>query len=253
MVQDTLPDAIRRLPPGWRGQFYADVASTQDVARAAAKAGAPSRSIFVADFQSAGRGRQGRSWLARPGTALMLSMLLRQSGEPRPWRSTALMSVALVEALEAVLPDLAGVAIKWPNDVLIDGRKVAGVLAESTSNGAESTVIVGIGLNVLATREDLAEIPSPATSVALASGAEIDRGVLLLELVGRVDEWLTKPEAELQTTWQGRLWGRGQRARLADVDLDEEVVILGATLDGALRVRLADGRELSTTTGELML
>jgi BirA family biotin operon repressor/biotin-[acetyl-CoA-carboxylase] ligase len=252
MVQDTLAQAVHHLPAGWRGEFYAEVGSTQEVARAAVHSGAPSRSIFVADHQSAGRGRQGRSWLDRPGQALMLSILLRQSAEPRPWRSTALASVALVEALEAVLPELDDVAIKWPNDVLVGGRKLAGVLAESMWDGVQSTLIVGVGVNVHSTEDDLAAVAARATSVLLATGQRIDRGKLLLQLVHRLDAWLARPEAELQATWQSRLWGRGQRVRLMDLDRDEEVVVLGASFDGALRVRLADGREVLTNTGELI-
>ncbi len=183
----------------------------------------------------------------------MLSILLRQLGEPRLWRSTALASVALVEALDALVPKLEEGAIKWPNDVVVGGRKLAGVLAESSWDGVESVLIVGVGVNVHSSEPDLADIASPATSVWLASGTHLDRGTLLLELLKNVDRWLERPEAELQEVWQSRLWRRGQRVRLVDVELDEEVVILGADFDGALRVRRADGREVSTTTGELIL
>jgi BirA family biotin operon repressor/biotin-[acetyl-CoA-carboxylase] ligase len=251
MHRDTLSAALECLPAGWHGRYLAEVTSTQDVARVAARSGAPSRSIFVADYQTAGRGRHGRMWLARPGQALMLSILLRQSGEPRPWRSTALASVALVGALDALVPRLTHLAIKWPNDLVVDGRKLAGVLAETASDGADWTSVVGVGVNVSSTASDLAPVGAPATSVLVEAGEPLDRGALLLELVQRIDEWLRRPEGELQAAWQSRLWGRGQRVHLADVELDEEVVILGASLDGALRVRRADGREVSTTTGEL--
>ncbi len=136
---------------------------------------------------------------------------------------------------------------------MVGGHKLAGVLAESSSDGVESALIVGVGVNVHSSARDLADLASPATSVWLASNVHLDRGVLLRELLKNVDRWLQRPEAELRGAWQARLWGRGQRVRLADVDVDEEVVILGADFDGALRVRRADGRELSTTTGELIL
>jgi BirA family biotin operon repressor/biotin-[acetyl-CoA-carboxylase] ligase len=181
----------------------------------------------------------------------MLSILLREHGsEPRPWRCTAMASVALVEVLE---PRIQEVRIKWPNDVLIDGRKVAGVLAESTWDGQHLTVIVGLGLNVSTSAEALAGIDKPATSLLVASGQRFDRGELLRELIGRIDSWLGRPQEELHQAWQSRLWGRGQSVRLADLDSEQDVVILGAGFDGALRVRLADGTERSTTTGELIL
>jgi len=209
----------------------------------------------VADFQSAGRGRHGRTWLAQPGQALLVSILLRQPAPAaRLWRSTALAAVALAEAIEHLVPTLTA-AIKWPNDLLIDSRKVAGTLAETSSDGLSVVLIVGVGTNVNTVQDELEAIGVPATSLRVASGQTVDRGELLLAFVARLDYWLARPEADLRERWQHRLWGRGQKLRLADVDLDgqEEVVVLGATADGALRVRLPDGTERVTTTAELIL
>ena len=247
-----LEAAVRRLPAGWSGTYRASLASTQDEARALAKAGAPSRTLVVADFQHAGRGRQGRTWLASPGVALLVSIVLRAPGPPRPWRSTALASVALVEAIEDVVPGLVP-AIKWPNDVLLDGRKVAGILAEASFDGQEQTTIVGLGTNVATTAAELAGIGQPATSLSLAAGRPVERGRLLLALVARLDAWLERSEEALRRRWEERLWGRGQRLRLAETDGEREVVVLGVEPDGALRVRLADGRIIRTVTGELIL
>src|SRR5438132_4735203 len=108
MDAERLLAALESLPPTWHTRFFAQVESTQDEARSAARSGAPSRSIFVADFQRAGRGRQGRRWEARPGSALMLSMLFREitRGPVQPWRWTSLASVALVEAVHELVPTL---------------------------------------------------------------------------------------------------------------------------------------------------
>jgi len=253
MAAEVLGLALERLPPGWRGQLFESVGSTQDEARRAASEGAPSRSVFVADYQSAGRGRQGRVWQAPPATALLMSILLREAGDaPRPWRSTALASVALAEAIETVAPPLR-VGVKWPNDLVLDGRKVAGILAESWSDRAQLAIAIGVGVNVNTSAGQLAAVGAAATSLRIASGGVVDRGALLLAFVARLDGWLARRETELQDTWQTRLWGRGQRLRLADFGSDDEVVVLGATLDGALRVRFADGTERTTTTGELIL
>ena len=248
-----LEAAVRALPPGWSGRFYRSVSSTQDVARAAAAAGAPGRRLFVADYQAAGRGRQGRSWLASPGTGLLVSILLRQPGAPRPWRSTSLASVALAEAIERVCPGLRP-QIKWPNDLLLpEGRKVAGVLAEATFDGQAHTLIVGVGVNVGTPAAELAELGRSATSLLVASGGPVRRGRLLLAFAARLDWWLGRSEDELQASWQARLWGKGQSVQLAELGVQTEVVVLGAEPDGALRVRLPDGSVRRTTTGELIL
>jgi BirA family transcriptional regulator, biotin operon repressor / biotin---[acetyl-CoA-carboxylase] ligase len=253
MLDDGLAAAVEALPRHWYSRYFATVQSTQDEARAAARGGTRHRSIFVADYQRAGRGRQSRPWLATPGVALLLSLVFRDpEPAPVPWRWTSLASVALSEAIEALLPDLRP-AIKWPNDVLLNDRKVAGILAETSWDGQQLIAVVGVGVNVRTPSTDLAALGVPATSLRVASGRDVPRGALLQAFVERVDGWLERPAAELIRAWQARLWGRGQRIRMADLGREEEVVVLGAEADGSLRVRLADGAEHVTTTGELIL
>ena len=253
MASDGLAASVGVLPPEWHGRYYDAVESTQDEARAAARAGAPDRSIFVADYQRLGRGRQGRTWLAAPGTALLLSVLFRDTEPlPRPWRWTSLASLALAEAIEHLMPARRP-AIKWPNDVMLNDRKVAGVLAETLWNGQELLAVVGVGVNVNNTDEELNSLPSPATSLKRAAGRAIDRGELLQAWVRRIDQRLPQPAADLSRAWEARLWGRGQRLRLLDLGEAHDVVVLGAASDGALRVRLPDGAERTTTTGELII
>ncbi len=252
MARDRLAQSLQMLPPGWHGQYFDIVASTQDEARTAARLGAPSRSIFVADYQRAGRGRQGRSWLAGPGEALMLSVVFRErSPTVVPWRWTSLASVALAEAIRELSPDLTP-TIKWPNDVLLDDRKVAGILAEPSSGGEPPLAIVGIGGNGNSSPRDLAAVGATATSLGIAAGRPVDRGQLLLALLRRVDRWYAQPWPALHAAWTAHLWRRGQRLHLLDLGREEEVVVLGAELDGSLRVRLTDGTERHTTTGELI-
>ena len=162
------------LPPGWTATYLESVPSTQDVAREAAAAGSPGRTIFVANLQTAGRGRQGRSWIAPAGAALMLSTLFRERGtELFPHRYTMAVSVALAQAIEQLAPGLKP-EVKWPNDVMLGGRKVAGVLAESTWNEQDLAVIVGVGINVNTSAADLAEAAPTATSIAAESGRELE-------------------------------------------------------------------------------
>jgi BirA family biotin operon repressor/biotin-[acetyl-CoA-carboxylase] ligase len=219
--------------------FFERVGSTQDEARRA-PAGL-TRALYVADEQTSGRGRQGRTWLAGPGTALLVSIVF-EDRDTSPFRYTTLVSLALAEAIEQVAPG-ARPAIKWPNDLMLDARKLAGVLAESTSDGERSRVIVGIGVNVTAAP------PEVPTATCLGS---VDRGALLQAFVGRLDAWLARSPEAARAAWQTRLWGRGQRLRLVDLDADERVVVLGVEPNGALRVRLADGTERASLTGELL-
>jgi BirA family biotin operon repressor/biotin-[acetyl-CoA-carboxylase] ligase len=245
MARDGLAEAVRNLPAGWQGHYFPSLDSTQDAARTAARGGAPGRSIFVADFQSAGRGRHGRAWLSSPGEALLMSIVFR---ELTPWRWTTLTSVALAEAIEQRLSHVKP-AIKWPNDVLVNDRKVAGVLAENAWDGSEVLSIVGVGVNIGSAPKGL---DREATSLREAAGGVVDRGDLLLAFVRSMDRWLALPTTTIHAAWESRLWGRGQTLRLVDLGREERVVVLGADADGALRVKLADGTVQRTMTGELI-
>lgn len=180
-----------------------------------------------------------------------MSMLFREpTAEPRPWRFTSLVSISVSEAVQQLLPQL-NTAIKWPNDVMLNERKLAGVLAETSFDGREIQAIVGVGVNVNATRADLAELPS-ATSLKIEAGQDVSRARLLTSIVRRLDYWLERPLEDVQRAWAARLWGRGQKLRLLDLGREEDVVVLDVEPDGALLVRLNDGTERRTTTGELL-
>jgi BirA family transcriptional regulator, biotin operon repressor / biotin---[acetyl-CoA-carboxylase] ligase len=252
MAGDELHLVAERLAPPWQAQYFDAVDSTQDEARAAAQRGAPTRSIFVADFQRGGRGRQGRSWLAPSGTALLLSIVFRETvTAPVPFRWTRLVALALAEAIDDLLQLKA--AIKWPNDLMLNDRKLAGILAETSWDGHRLVAIVGVGVNVNTPATDLEAIPGPATSLAAECGQAVHRAELLRALLRHIDAWLDRPPAEVHAAWESRLWGRGQRLHLLDSGREEEVVVLGANLDGALRVRTHTGVERTTTTGELII
>src|SRR5579871_3743303 len=227
---DRLSDALQALPAGWQGRYFATLDSTQDAARAAARDGVPAKTVFVADYQRAGRGRQGRSWLAAPGTALLVSIVFRDAPmQPRPWRFTSLASLALADAIQRLAPG-AEPRIKWPNDLMLrDDRKVAGVLAETSWDGRELVAIVGVGVNVNSDAAALAGLPV-ATSLKRVTGRHIDRGELLLEFVEELDRRLQQPSEQVHADWQSRLWRRNQRLRLVDRAFDEDVVILDADL-----------------------
>ncbi|MCC7104990.1 MAG: biotin--[acetyl-CoA-carboxylase] ligase [Chloroflexi bacterium] len=246
--------AVAALPPGWQLLYEPVVTSTMELAHAAVARGLPGRWLFVADFQTEGRGRRGRGWTAPPGKALLLTALLPFQGEPG-LALTQLVSVALCETLEALLG--LEPRIKWPNDVMVDGLKVAGVLAETTSVGDTGSAVVGCGVNVNLDEADLAALPPTAGSLQLAAGHPVHRGELLLLFAERLDDWLRTDRARrsrgLRPVWEERLWGVGQLVQGTEGGLTLEGVVLGVDEDGALRLELPDGRIRRIVTGELLI
>ncbi|RKE09423.1 biotin--[acetyl-CoA-carboxylase] ligase [Catellatospora citrea] len=177
--------------PRWHVEVKDETGSTNADAAAAAREGAAEGLVVTADAQTAGRGRLGRTWVSPPRAGLAVSVLLRPASDVSGWGWLPLLGgVALAEAVRAV----TGLepALKWPNDLLIGGRKCAGLLAEVPVPGA---VVIGIGLNVSLRPEELPETPTglPATSLLLAGATEADRTALLTALLERLgahyDAW----------------------------------------------------------------
>lgn len=165
----------------WRRlEVVEDVGSTNAELRAAAAEGAPEGSVLVAEYQGAGRGRLDRVWTSPPRAGITVSFLLRPDVpvSRRGWL-TLLTGIALAEAVG----ELTGVrtTLKWPNDLLaLDGRKLAGILAEAVAEAGRSAVVIGVGLNV-STRPD--ELPPTGTSLSRVLGTPVDRGPVLLALL----------------------------------------------------------------------
>jgi BirA family biotin operon repressor/biotin-[acetyl-CoA-carboxylase] ligase len=182
-VADSLePGAVQPLLRGRFGRDYRyaeRTASTQRLLEDAAEG-----AIAVAEEQTEGRGRLGRSWHARPGTSVLVSVLLAPAvASERLPELTLVAGEACAEAIAA----LTGLAttIKPPNDVLVDGRKVAGILAEAR----DGRVVLGIGINVNVAPEDLpTETETPAGSLSLAAGRELSRAALLAEVLLRLEQ-----------------------------------------------------------------
>ncbi|WP_144122378.1 biotin--[acetyl-CoA-carboxylase] ligase [Catellatospora sichuanensis] len=170
--------------PRWRVEMRAETGSTNADAAVAAREGAAEGLVVTAESQTAGRGRLGRTWVSPPRAGLAVSVLLRPASDVSGWGWLPLLAgVALAEAVRAV----TGLepALKWPNDLLIGGRKCAGLLAEVPVPGA---VVIGIGLNVSLGADELPDTPTglPATSLLLAGAAEADRTALLAALLERL-------------------------------------------------------------------
>ena len=182
-ARDPLDESALRdlLGPRWHRVAVADeVGSTN--AELLADPAAPDRSVLVAEVQTAGRGRLDRTWTSPRGAGLTFSVLIRPGVPMQHWGWLPLLTgVALAEAVTDATP--VSVALKWPNDLLAgpEGRKAAGVLAQSSGEG----VVVGVGLNV-STRAD--ELPvSEATSLELSGAQDVDRTALLVAILTRLD------------------------------------------------------------------
>lgn len=209
------------------------VESTQAVAWQLDAEGAPDRTVVVADHQSAGRGRRGRAWTDEAGRSLLASILARPRVEPARWATYSLMTaVAVAEALRR----LSGLdtRLKWPNDVLVRGRKIAGILVESRV-GTEPRLVVGIGINLGQTAfpGDLAD---RATSVALETGHAPGRDAVLATVLDEFDVWRGRLEgqgfAEVRERWLALAETIGQRVTIDAVT----GVAIDLAADGALLV-----------------
>ena len=211
------------------------IGSTNERARALAVAGAAHGTLVTAGVQTAGRGRQGRTWTAPPGTALLLSLVVREFD--------ALLSLRAGLAVA----DLAGAAarVKWPNDVLVDGRKVAGILVEGRPQ--EGWAVVGIGVNAAV---DVAALPPELRDRAGTLGRSPDElEPTLAELLAALERRLAEPAVDVVAALQDRDALAGQPVTWAD----GAGTGAGVDAQGRLRVRLADGREVALDAGEVHL
>ncbi len=225
--------------------WFEEVGSTNDVARQLAEEGAAHGEVVVAEAQSAGRGRRGRAWSSPPGRNLYASVVLRPELPPtRAPELTLLASVALCQAVRQ-----AGVSatIKWPNDVLVRGKKVAGVLTEL---GAEldqvQWIVLGFGVNVNAGPDDFPpEVREIATSLAIERGEAVPRALFAAATLTTLEEWLDRHAAEgfgpVRDAWRSMSDTLGREVRVTGAG--EEIVGLATDIDegGALLVRTATG------------
>ena len=183
MFDSLAPEAVLPRLRGRLGREYAYVESTPST-QLLLEADAPEGAVAVAGEQTAGRGRLGRRWLAPVGTSLLCSVQLRPGVSPeRLPELTGVAALACADAIAAVTnlePEL-----KFPNDLLVGGRKVAGILAEAR----ESRIVLGVGVNVNVAESDLpTEVDRPATSLLVETGRELDRAELLVELLERLEQ-----------------------------------------------------------------
>ncbi|MBC8496572.1 MAG: biotin--[acetyl-CoA-carboxylase] ligase [Anaerolineales bacterium] len=262
MDQLGLENRLADLPLG-EIRYFDAIGSTNDYAAAWAQEGAPDCSLVIADEQTAGRGRGARQWFTPPGSALAFSLILRPEipeGGGQIMRITGLGALGVSRALRGSYQLPA--EIKWPNDVLIDGLKVAGVLAEASWTGDQlSMVVLGIGINVAPDAvppddwDGHHERPFPATSVESVLGTPVDRLVLLQVVLTELLRWLPRlSEPKFIQAWREKLVFLGDWVQVITSEAEMfEGQIINLNGDGSLRVRLRSGELKSLQVGEIHL
>ncbi|HYG75595.1 MAG TPA: biotin--[acetyl-CoA-carboxylase] ligase [Planctomycetota bacterium] len=252
-------------------EFHSQTHSTNDLALAAARAGAAHGKVFIADLQTGGRGRRGRSWESPPGQSLLFSVLVRPSGIQNTdagWLPL-LSGLACAEALAATCQ--ISPAIKWPNDIVIPmaqapgWRKLGGILCESVwaASAEQSFVVIGIGLNILQRSEDLPELAkAPPTSVLLETGQEAGRReilrAVLINLEQRINQLsnaatraaLKKDIEDAQRRW----WQPDVRLVVQSPEAEEEIAGAFSGLDefGRLMLSSPDGKAWTLADAEVI-
>jgi len=234
---------------------YPRVGSTNDEAKRLAEDGAPEGTLVVADEQTAGRGRLQRTWWAPAGTALLMSLILRPDLAPhQAQRLTMLCSLAVCDAIAGTTGLVP--AVKWPNDVLLRGRKVCGILTELGIKGTRLVyAVVGMGVNVNVNFGGAGELTLTATSLAQELGREVSRLELLRAILINIEERYTRlragesPHAE----WAARLATLGQRVIVTTPTEQLSGIAEGVDADGALLLRDENGVLRPILAGDVTL
>ncbi|GAB4276784.1 MAG: biotin--[acetyl-CoA-carboxylase] ligase [Deferrisomatales bacterium] len=233
------------------------VDSTNREAERWALEGAPEGALVVADHQDAGRGRLGRSWVDRKGHSLLLSLVLRPDlPAAQAPALTYVASVALAETLGRWIPRNA-IEIKWPNDVLVAGGKVAGILLEMRCEAQRvDHVILGVGINVGGRPEDLpADLRAPATTVAACASSPPHRLAVLCAFLQAMEDgyerFLARGYDDLRAAWNRWFRMAGQRLRVRTAAATVEGVALGLGPSGALLLDRGDGCTEAVLAGDL--
>jgi len=249
MGSAVMPDLLD-LPALYRLVALDQCASTNDEAKALARAGAPEGTLVWALAQTGGRGRRGRAWVSPPGN-LYCSLVLRPAAAAATAAQLSFVAaVAVGEVVSTLVP--GSVKLKWPNDVLVEGAKVAGILLESEPRpvGGLDWLVLGIGINV---RHHPPVTDYPCTDLARAGAGTVAAADVLVALAGRFENWYRRWQAQgfapVRAAWLNAAFGLGGRmtVRLSDgnfeavlVDLDADGALVAQTEQGIRRVAAGD-------------
>jgi BirA family biotin operon repressor/biotin-[acetyl-CoA-carboxylase] ligase len=226
-------------------RFFESLASTQNEALTWLKNGALQGAVVIADEQTAGRGRMGRTWHTPAGVALALSVILR----PTPEGSKHVFmagAVAVAELLEGL--GIPNITLKWANDVRIDGKKVCGVLPEAVWQGDKlGGVVLGMGVNIRVNFGN-SDLATTATNIETELDRRVDRADLVAMLLDRVDNWTNRLGSDdLYHAWRSRLDTLGKSVSVDGIT----GIAHDVTHDGALIIQKADGTFHTVIAGDL--
>lgn len=255
MDQTSLNELLSPLSLG-EIRYFDAVGSTNDEALAWANQDAPDLSVVIADEQTMGRGRLDRPWFTPPGTALAYSLIFRPTFDEKPYLSR-LVGLAALSITEAVRKLGLEPQIKWPNDVLLNQRKLAGILIEASWVEEEvAFVIIGVGINVFKRAvPDTDILRFPGTSLESASDKPVQREIILRDIL---EQFIAlRPELGTDTfmnKWGAALAYRGRQVRV-EMGGDQTVSgrLEGILSDGSLRLRDDNGKSVTVRFGDVRL
>ena len=239
-------DQLRqRLPVSGLGKllsFHQQVTSTNDLAHDLAEKGAPHGTLVVAEAQTQGRGRRNRGWITKPGRGLAISILLRpEQNIPTVWsRLHALSALSVAQALEGYQLQPK---IKWPNDILLNGKKVAGILVELTWDGDRlDYFVLGIGMNVaVGSVPQEFQLQFPAVSIEEVLGKEVDPYELVVKLLEGINAHFSNLTQEnLFDRWEKKLTYVGQEVLLTGSEKEYSGIFLGINREGMVELQTQD-------------
>ena len=242
---------------GTQFHYFAEVDSTNTQARKLAERGGAEGEIVIAEAQTQGRGRLGRRWQSPPFANLYFSVILRPTLAPsRAPQITLMAAVALAETVAQFVPQPA--MIKWPNDILVDGKKLAGILTEAACDAERlNYVILGIGVNLnyrLSSMPD--DLRGRATSVAELAGNSVDRESFLMRLIHALNRCYGELEesgfAALAPRWDARFGQRGKRVRVDLLDQSIAGRAIGIDHEGALLIEDSQGECHRVLAGDVI-
>jgi len=230
--------------------YYRTLPSTMDFAKKLAQEGMSEGIVVLCDEQTEGRGRQGRKWFASPSSSILMSVVFRPTLEELP-QLNMLVSLSIVLTLEKV----AGIRsnVKWPNDVLIDGKKVAGILMENVFEGeALQAAVVGVGMNISLDVSAYSEISSIATSLSAEAGRDFNRDDILRTLLKEMDALYqaVKRNEDVYHQWLPHVETLGKTVRIKSGKSVEEGLAQSINPDGSITLRRFDGSLVTIATGE---
>ena len=257
-----LVEAIReRLTTRWVARELHGLDETDSTNRVATQMvadGAVHGAAVLAERQTSGRGRHGRSFFSPAGRNLYTTIVLRPAAGRIEATAVLAAGIAVAESAAHFLQDPARVAIKWPNDVQIDGLKTSGILMEGTAVAGAGAAVLGIGVNLNVARDELPEeFRGRATSIAEALGKPVDRAAFAAHLYGTLEAVLDLHEQQgfegLRTRFDGFFRMKGEAVSVADLEgtVQAEGRALGVGSDGSLRLAGADGREQRILAGDV--